>query len=68
MLNNSIFYNKKWRSHSKNEISICFIINVDTNILARTEGIEPTSLVLETNIITIILSTHNIITVIQMLY
>ena len=36
-----------------------FIINVDTNILARAEGIEPTSLVLETNIITIILSTHN---------
>lgn len=44
----------------KNEISMCFIINVDTNILARAEGIEPTSLVLETNIITIILSTHNV--------
>ena len=43
MLNNSIFYNKKWKSHLKNEISYYSIINVDTNIFARAEGIEPSS-------------------------
>ena len=47
-----------YHSYINNIVILYIISNIDTTNLARTAGIEPTSTVLETVIITVILSPY----------